>query len=78
MVRVLAGIAATLPDTAVEYVVRFGEPADEIAAEAEAWGAEIVAMTAARRKRFGWRRFRHVVEAVARKVRVPVLVYQVH
>ena len=69
----LAGVAATLHDTATECVVRFGDPAPEIVAEAEAWGAELIAMTTVRGRRFGWRR---IVEAVSRKVRIPVLRYQ--
>jgi nucleotide-binding universal stress UspA family protein len=69
----LAGVAATLHDTATECVVRFGDPAPEIVAEAEAWGAELIALTTTRGRRFGWRR---IVEAVSRKVRIPVLRYQ--
>ena len=69
----LAAVAATLHDTATECVVRFGDPAPEIVAEAEAWGAELIAMTTVRGRRFGWR---HIVEAVSRKVRIPVLRYQ--
>ena len=69
----LVGVAATLHDTATECVVRFGDPVPEIVAEAEAWGAELIALTTARGRRFGWRR---IVEAVSRKVRIPVLRYQ--
>jgi nucleotide-binding universal stress UspA family protein len=56
--------------------LRFGDPAHEIVAEAEAWGAELIAMTTGRRRRFGWRGLRHIVNAVARKARIPVLLYQ--
>ena len=73
----LVDIAMTLPDTATECVVRFGDPAQEIVAEADAWGAEAIAMTTARPRRFGWRGFRRIVDAVSRKVRIPVLLYQV-
>jgi hypothetical protein len=40
----LAGVAAALHDVATECIVRFGDPADEIVAEAETWGAELVAI----------------------------------
>src|SRR5262249_11650795 len=58
----LAGIAATLPDAATECIVRFGNPAREIVAEAEAWGAELVAMTTSRKRRFGWLGLRRLVD----------------
>lgn len=70
----LAGVAAPFHDAAIECVVRFGDPAHEILAEAEAWGAELIAMTTARSR---WRGFRRVVKAVSRKARIPVLLYQV-
>src|SRR5207249_8391969 len=35
---------ARLADMPVETVVRFGEPADEIALEAEAFGADVIAL----------------------------------
>jgi nucleotide-binding universal stress UspA family protein len=70
----LAGVAATMHDAALECVVRFGDPAREIVAEAEAWGAELIAMTTARPR---WRGVRRVVRAVSRKARIPVLLYQV-
>lgn len=70
----LAGVAATYHDTGIECVVRFGDPAHEIVGEAEAWGAEVIAMTTARTR---WRGFRRVVRAVSRKARIPVLLYQV-
>jgi nucleotide-binding universal stress UspA family protein len=73
----LAGVAATLHDSAVEYVVRFGDPVHEIVAEAEAWDAELISMTITRPHRFAWRGFRRVAAAVSRKVRIPVLLYQV-
>ena len=55
-------VAATLHDTATECIVRFGDPAREIVAEAEAWGAELIAMTD-RPGRVWWRRFRRVGES---------------
>src|SRR5262249_26864961 len=71
----LAGVAATRPDTATECVVRFGGPAREIAAEAEAWGAELIAMTTGPKRWFGWGGLRRVVKVVSGKVRIPVLLY---
>ena len=73
----LAGVAASLHDSAVEYVVRFGDAAHEIVAEAEAWGAELIAMTIARPHRFGWRGLSRVTRVVSRKLRIPVLLYHV-
>lgn len=70
----LAGVAATMHDAALECVVRFGDPAREIVAEAEAWGAELIAMTTTRPR---WRGVRRLVRAVSRKARIPVLLYQV-
>ena len=73
----LAGVSTTLHDVATECIVRFGDPADEIVAEAEAWGAELIAMTTPRERRLGWPRLRRIVETVSRKVTIPVLRYQV-
>jgi nucleotide-binding universal stress UspA family protein len=57
----------------VESVVRFGEPAEEIAQEAEVFGADLVAVTEPRR---GWfsRLYRTVADTLRRKSSVPVLV----
>ena len=57
----------------VESVVRFGDPADEIAQEAEVFGADLVAVTEPRR---GWfsRLYGSVADALRRKSPVPVLV----
>lgn len=73
----LGGIAATLHDPAIESVVRFGDPVDEILAEADAWGADLVAMTTARPRWFGWRGLRSIATAVSRRARIPVLLYQI-
>jgi nucleotide-binding universal stress UspA family protein len=72
----LTGVAATLHDTATECVVRFGEPSQEILAEAEAWGAELIALTKPRERRFEWSGFRRTLERVTRKARTPVLLYR--
>jgi nucleotide-binding universal stress UspA family protein len=72
----LAGVRATLHDTAIECAVRFGDPVEESVAETEAWGAELIAMTTARPPRFGWRGRRRIGETVSRKAGVPVVLYQ--
>jgi nucleotide-binding universal stress UspA family protein len=64
---------ARLEGVPVESVVRFGDPADEIAHEAEVFGADLVAVTDPRR---GWfsRLFGSVADALRRKSTVPLLV----
>ena len=69
----LRSAEAQLHGVPVESVVRFGEPADEIAQEAEVFGADLVAVTAPRR---GWfsRLYGTLADALRRKSSVPVLV----
>ena len=69
----LRGAQAHLQGVPVESVVRFGEPADEIAEEAEAFGADLVAVTEPRR---GWftRLYGSLASGLRRKSTVPVLV----
>jgi nucleotide-binding universal stress UspA family protein len=71
--RYLAARAASLPGVTVETVVRFGEPADEIVAEGERWGADLIAMASHRRQ--GFRRLvdGSVAERVERRSASPVL-----
>jgi nucleotide-binding universal stress UspA family protein len=73
----LAAVAARLHNSAIEYVVRFGDPADEILSEAQAWDAELIAMPSARPRRLGWSGFRDLAKTLSRKVRIPILLYQV-
>ena len=73
----LAGVEVTLRDIAVERVVRFGDPTPEILAEADAWEAELMAMTTAGRRRFRRIRRDGVAEAVFRKANIPVVLYGV-
>jgi nucleotide-binding universal stress UspA family protein len=72
--RYLASVKAALPDVVVETAVRFGDPAEEIVAEAGRVPAELVAMASHRRQ--GVRRLvaGSVAERVARLSPVPVLV----
>ena len=57
----------------VEQVVRFGDPVDEIVTEAEAFGADLIAMTTERRSRLAGAVTRDVGERVLRASSVPVL-----
>jgi nucleotide-binding universal stress UspA family protein len=70
----LRSAEAQLEGVPVESVVRFGEPAEEIAHEAEVFGADLVAVTEPRR---GWlgRIYGTVADTLRRKSSVPVLVF---
>lgn len=73
----LARDEARLDGAAVERVVRFGETAEEIALEAEAFGADLIAL--AESPGGGLRRLVSpaVAERVARATRVPTLVLRI-
>ncbi|MBI4611685.1 MAG: universal stress protein [Candidatus Rokubacteria bacterium] len=69
----LKNVAAQLPGVGVELVVHFGDPAEEIAREAESGGADLIALathhwTGVRRLLKG-----SVAEKVERTTAVPVL-----
>ena len=66
---------AALEGVPVETVVRFGDPADEILAEAEAFDADLIALTSAP-KRGRWQHLfaPDVAERVAGAASVPTLV----
>jgi len=68
----LRSAEAVLEGVPVESVVRFGDPADEILLEAEAYGADLIALSAARG---GWRSrlLGGVAETLRRRSAVPVL-----
>ena len=72
----LASLAGSLPGLPVEVAVRFGNPAEEILAEAERAGADLIAM--ATHRRHGLRRLVEgsVAERVERASRVPVLLVE--
>jgi nucleotide-binding universal stress UspA family protein len=70
----LARDEARLAGVPVEAVVRFGEPAEEIAREAEAFGADVIVMTEAPRARLGRLVTPAVADRVARETSVPTLV----
>jgi universal stress protein A len=71
--RLLRSAEAELVGVPVEVVVRFGRLADEILLEADAFGADLIAVTAHAR---GWlgRLLGKVVGALIRRSPVPVLV----
>lgn len=69
----LDSVGATVCDVPVERVVRFGDPVEEIVTEAEAWDADLVALTASPRRR--WLPRRHVADAIHRKAPAPLMVY---
>jgi nucleotide-binding universal stress UspA family protein len=68
----LKAVEAELTGVPVESVVRFGDPAREILVEADAFGADLIAVTARRR---GWlgRLLPGVVNTLFRRSDVPVL-----
>jgi nucleotide-binding universal stress UspA family protein len=57
----------------VETVVRFGEPVEEIALEAEAFEADLIALAAERQSRLGSALSPSIAERVARAADVPTL-----
>ena len=70
----LAHVEAELEGIPVERVVRFGEPAEEIRLEAEAFDADLVTLAATRRSRVRSALRPGVAERVARDAAVPTLV----
>jgi nucleotide-binding universal stress UspA family protein len=70
----LAREEARLAGVPVETVVRFGEPAEEIAREAEAFGADIIALSEAPHGRVRRLLRPGVAQRVARETSVPTLV----
>jgi nucleotide-binding universal stress UspA family protein len=70
----LAHVEAELEGIPVERAVRFGEPAEEIRLEAEAFNADLVAFATTRRSRLGSALVPSVAERVVRDAPVPTLV----
>ena len=70
----LAHVEAELEGIPVERVVRFGEPAEEIRLEAEAFDADLVTLAATRHSRVRSTLRPGVAERVARDAAVPTLV----
>jgi nucleotide-binding universal stress UspA family protein len=67
----LEDVEARLDGVPVETVVRFGEPAQEILREAEAFGADLIALASSRPRLLRLRR--GVAEQVVRASRLPVM-----
>jgi len=70
----LRHVEADLGDVPVETVVRFGEVAEEIALEAEAFGADLIALGGGRSGRLRSLVAPDVAERVERSVEIPTLV----
>jgi nucleotide-binding universal stress UspA family protein len=70
----LQHLEAELAGVPVEAVVRFGDPVEEIVLEADAFGADLVALTADRQGFLRTALAPGVADRVARKTAVPTLV----
>jgi nucleotide-binding universal stress UspA family protein len=70
----LAHIEAEFDGIPVERIVRFGDPAEEIRLEAEAFNADLVTLATTRRSRLGSALVPGVAERLERDARVPTLV----
>jgi len=72
----LREVEARLDGVAVELRVQFGDPAHEIVLEAEAFGADLIALTDAKHGRLQSALAPSLAERVAAKTPVPALVLQ--
>jgi len=70
----LARIETALLGVPVERIVRFGDPEEEILVEAEAFGADLIALTTPRRGRLQRVLAPDVAERVADKAGIPAVV----
>jgi nucleotide-binding universal stress UspA family protein len=57
----------------VEHAIRFGEPVDEILAEAEAFDADLIVVTTTRRSAVRFALLGSVADQLIRRARPPVL-----
>jgi len=69
----LRAVEADLETVPVERVVRFGEPVEEILLEADAFGADLIAVTTANRSWLSRAVRPGVAERVFRKAEIPVM-----
>jgi nucleotide-binding universal stress UspA family protein len=69
----LRHVEAELEAVPVEMVVRFGDPAEEIALEAEAFGADLIALGSGRSGRLQRALAPDLAERVGRHVEIPTL-----
>jgi nucleotide-binding universal stress UspA family protein len=72
----LKTVATRLGGLHIESCVRFGDPLTEILEEAEAFDADLIAVTTAGRSGLGRAVLGSVAERVFRKAEVPVLLYR--
>jgi len=72
--RDLTHIEAQFVGVSVESTVRFGDPVEEILLEAEAFDADLIALTTSRRGRLSTVFATGVAEQVVRKAPIPALV----
>jgi nucleotide-binding universal stress UspA family protein len=72
----LRSVATRLGALPIESCVRFGDPLDEILKEAEAFEADLIAVTTAGRSGLGRAVLGSVAERVFRKAETPVLLYR--
>lgn len=70
----LARVETGLPGVPVERVVRFGDPEEEILVEADAFGADLIALAASPRGRLQRFLSPDVAERVAGKTEIPTVV----
>ena len=70
----LAPIEAALDGLPVESVVRFGEPAEEIALEAEAFDADLIAVAGGRHGRLRRAAWPDIADRLVQKTTTPTLV----
>ena len=72
----LETVAARLGEIPVESCVRFGDPLDEILKEADAFDADLIAVTTAGRSGVGRAMLGSVADRVFRRAETPVLLYR--
>jgi len=72
----LRSVATRLGGISIESCVRFGDPLDEILKEADAFHADLIAVTTAGRSGLGRAVLGSVAERVFRKAETPVLLYR--
>ena len=72
----LKAAAIGLGDVAVEYGVRYGDPVEQILAEADAWNADLIAMPTRGRSGIGRTLLGSVAEQVFRKAPMAVTLYR--
>jgi len=64
---------STLPPLAIEHVVQFGEPVEQILAEAAAFDADLIVVTTTRRSAVRFALLGSVADQLVRRAKAPVL-----